>query len=106
MLRFLFRVLGLVLLAAGFVGVVIDGTRSIANNALSFTPLGEVAYGVFKERYLALKPAVERIHPLLWDPLVLNLTLAPAALVAAALGFILLWIGQRPDEPIGHLARR
>jgi hypothetical protein len=108
MFRFLLRALGILLLAAGFVALVIDGTRSIANNALSFTPLGEVAYAVFKDRYLLLQPAIERhIHPLLWDPIVLNITLAPASLVAGVLGFILLWLGQKPkEEPIGYVARR
>jgi hypothetical protein len=107
MLRFIARVLGLALLAAGFVGLVVDGTRSIANNAVSFTALGEIGYAVFQERYLLLQPAIERhVHPLLWDPFVLNLTLAPASLLALGLGAILLWLGQRPREPIGHLARR
>ena len=40
MLRFLARAVGLLLVAAGFVGLVIDGTRSMANSAVSFTPLG------------------------------------------------------------------
>ena len=107
MLRFVFRVFGLGLLAAGFVGLVVDGTRSIANNGLSFTPLGEVGYALFKERYLLLQPAIERhLHPALWDPLVLNLTLAPASIAALLVGALLLRLGQRPKEPIGYLARR
>ena len=44
MFRFLARLVGLVLIATGFVGLVIDGTRSIANNAMSFTPVGGVAF--------------------------------------------------------------
>ena len=80
MFRFLARLSGLLLIAAGFVGLVIDGTRSIANGTLIFTPLGEVAFRVFGERYLLLQPAIERrIHPLLWDPVVLNLTLLPGS---------------------------
>ena len=38
-LKFLARSLGLILVAAGFVGLVIDGTRSIVNNSLSFVTL-------------------------------------------------------------------
>ena len=107
MFRFLLRALGLCLVAAGFVGLVVDGTRSVANNALSFTPIGELGYALFKERYLLLQPAIERhVHPLLWDPVVLNLTLAPASLVALGLGGLLIWVGQPPKEPIGYLARR
>src|SRR5829696_5979546 len=100
MLRFIARALGLLLIAAGFVGIVIDGTRSIANGTVMFTPLGEAAFRVFGERYLLLQPAIERhVHPLLWDPVVLNLTLAPASLLALGVGAVLLWLGQRPREP-------
>ena len=107
MLRFLARALGLVLVAAGFVGLVIDGTRSIANGSLMFTPLGEVAFRVLGERYLLLQPAIERhIHPLLWDPVILNLTLLPASVVAFSVGVLLLWLGQKRPEPIGFATGR
>jgi hypothetical protein len=107
MLRFIARALGLILIAAGFVGIVIDGTRSIANGAVMFTPLGEVAFRVFGERYLLLQPAIERhIHPLLWDPVILNLTLLPGSVVAFLLGIVLLWLGQKRPEPIGFATGR
>jgi hypothetical protein len=107
MFRFLARAVGFVLIAAGFVGIVIDGTRSIANGAVMFTPLGEVAFRVFGERYLLLQPAIERyIHPLLWDPVVLNLTLLPGSVVAFCLGVVLLWLGQKRPEPIGFATGR
>ena len=107
MLRFLARVLGLLCLAAGFVGLVIDGTRAIANGVVAFTPLGEVAFALLRERYLQLQPAVERLHPALWDPVLLGLTRLPAWAVGFGLGALLLWIGQRRAEPtIGYAARR
>ena len=107
MLRFLARALGLILIAAGFVGIVIDGTRSIANGTLMFTPLGEAVARVFGERYFLLQPAIERnLHPLLWDPVVLNLTLLPGSVVAFLLGVVLLWLGQKRPEPIGFARGR
>jgi hypothetical protein len=106
MLRFLCRALGLLLLAIGFVGLVVDGTRSIANNAVVFSSVGEVAAAIFKERYLGFQPAIERIHPLLWDPIMRDITLIPASIVTFVIGAILLWIGQKPRETIGYLARR
>ena len=106
-MRFTARLIGYVLLAAGFIGAVIDGTRSIANSSMVFTPLGETAFRILGERYLLLQPAIERhVHPLLWDPVVLNLTLLPGFAVALALGLLFLWLGQKPAEPIGHLAGR
>jgi len=86
---------------------VIDGARSIANSALQFTALGEVLATVLRERYLLIQPAIERqIHPLLWDPVMLNLMLAPAGLIALLLGFLLLRLGATPEPRIGVVTRR
>ncbi len=104
MLRFLARVLGLLLLAAGFVGLVVDATRSIANETVSFTPLSELAATLLPRSFPALQPAATRIHPALWDPVLVNLLLVPAAVAGVVLGALLLWLGQKPAEPIGYPA--
>ena len=104
MLRFLARALGLVLLAAGFVGLVVDATRSIANSRASFTPLGELAQTVFPQTFPLIEPGVRNVHPVLWDPLLLNVFLLPASVLGFVLGALLLWAGQKPAEPIGYRA--
>lgn len=107
MFRFLARVIGLVLVAAGFVGLVIDGTKSIANSKVMFTPLGELAFALFPKHFPLIEPAVTRhIHPVLWDPLLLNLFLLPASLIGFVIGAFLLWLGQKPAEPIGYAVGR
>lgn len=106
MVRFFARTLGFVLIAAGFVSFVIDGTRSIANSAVSFTPLGQLAHWMLRDRFLSIEPGVTRVHPWLWDPLLLNVFLLPASVLAVGLGALLVWLGQRPAEPIGFLAGR
>jgi hypothetical protein len=107
MFRFVARFVGLILIASGFVGLVIDGTRSIANSALSFTPLGEVAFRLFPASFPLIEPAVTRhLHALLWDPVLLNLFLVPASVLGFVLGALLLWLGRKPEEPIGYLAGR
>lgn len=107
MIRFLVRFLGYGLVAAGFVSLVIDGARSIANSAPVITPLAETLATLLRERYALIQPAIERnIHPLLWDPVLLWLTLAPTALVALGLGFLLVRLGARPDAEIGIVTRR
>ena len=107
MFRFLARSLGLLLIAAGFVGLVVDGTRSIANGALSFTPLGEVAFRLFPKTFPLIEPAVTRhVHKWLWDFVLLNLFLMPASVLGFLLGALLLWLGQKREEPIGYLAGR
>jgi hypothetical protein len=107
MLRFLARAIGLVLIAAGFVGLVVDATRSIANGSVQFKPLGELAFQLFPRSFPVLEPAITRhVHPWLWDPVLLNLLLLPAAVVGFVLGALLLWLGQKPAEPIGYRAER
>ena len=106
-MRFLLRLLGYLLVAAGFVVLVVDGARSIANAELAFTALGESFAMLLDERYRQIQPAVERnIHPLLWDPLLLNLLRVPTALTALLLGFLLLRLGARPQAMIGIVTRR
>lgn len=106
-MRFLFRFVGYLLLAGGFVSLVIDGARSIANSALLLTPLGETLFTMLGLRYLLFQPFIERrIHPLLWDPVLLNLTLLPTALVALVLGFLLVRLGTPREAEIGIVTRR
>lgn len=107
MLRFLPRFLGYVLVAAGFVMLVIDGARSIANSALQVTTLGDALSAALRERYQLLQPMIERqLHPLLWDPIMLHALLVPAALIALVLGFLLLRLGAAPAPRIGIVMRR
>jgi hypothetical protein len=105
MLRFLARAAGLLLVAAAFVGLVVDGTRSVANSRPSFTPLGDLASTLFPRSFPLLEPAVVgQVHPFLWDPILLNLFLLPASVVGFVIGVLLLWLGQKPAEAIGYPA--
>ena len=105
MLRFLSRFLGFLCLAGGFVALVYDGARSVANNTVRVTTLSEVLFTVFKDKSGALQASVQGLAPWLWDLLVLPLTLAPASLIGLGAGAVLLWLGQPGREPIGFLTR-
>lgn len=106
MLRFLLRMLGFLSVAGGFVVLVLDGARSIANSMLLLTPLSDTLTILLRERYGLIQPMVERnIHPLLWDPVLVNLLKTPTALAALLLGFLLLRLGARPQPKIGILTR-
>ncbi|GEP09086.1 PetM family of cytochrome b6f complex subunit 7 [Methylobacterium gnaphalii] len=104
-LPFLSRALGLLLLAGGFVQIVYDGARSIANNTLRITTLSELLFALFKDKANALQGSIEGVAPWLWQALVLPLTLAPAAVVLLLIGAALLWLGQPGREPIGFVMR-
>ncbi len=105
MIKGVFRILAFVLLAAGFVAAIMDGARSLANSTLDYARLGATGFRLFGEKYLLLQPAIERhVHPLLWDPVLLNFTLLPTSLVLLVLGLVCHRIGQRSATPIGYLA--
>ena len=104
MFRFLARILGLLLMAGGFVALVYDGARSIANNGVRVTTLAELLT-VLKDKAGALQAGIEGAAPWLWNLLVLPLTLAPVSLIGLGLGAVLLWLGQPGREPIGFLTK-
>ncbi len=107
MLRFLSRFLGLIAVAGAFVGLIVDGARTIANAQLDYTPLGQILFQALPNHFPMLEPAITRhVHPFLWDPVLLSVLLAPAALVSLGIGLILMWLGRKPVEPIGYLAER
>ena len=95
-MRFLARIIGFLCVAGGFVALVIDGTRTIANASWAPLALGDVAGRAFPKLLPALQPAVERLHPLLWSPLLTSLLATPAFVVGIGLGFVLLLLGRRP----------
>src|SRR5690606_16861865 len=106
-LKFLARSLGLVLVAAGFVGLVIDGTRSVVNNEILFTPLSALASSLFPGGMPGLEAGLsQRSVPWLWDPVMVQVLQLPASITGFCLGALLLWAGQRSLEPIGYLAGR
>ncbi len=106
-LRFLVRMLGYLLVAGGFVALLTDGARSIANSVLRFTPLGETLLTLVGERFRLLQPAVERnLHPMLWDPILVNALQVPTAAAGLLLGLLLLWLGAAPKPVIGIVTRR
>lgn len=103
MIRFVLRSLGLWILAAGFVFFVYDGTKSIAGDRLFFTKLGDVWNAVNSTSLLLLQPAIERhVAQWLWDPVILSVLTAPAWLVFAVLGAVLMLLGRKKRPLIGY----
>ncbi|HZH51307.1 MAG TPA: PetM family of cytochrome b6f complex subunit 7 [Microvirga sp.] len=106
-MKFLARSLGLVLVAAGFVGLVIDGTRSIVNNSISFGSIAGLLGTLAPGSVTGLESQIaQRSYGWIWDPVVAPLLQLPASVTAFVLGAVLLWLGQKSAEPIGYLAGR
>jgi hypothetical protein len=106
MFRFLARFLGLWLLAGAFVALVIDSTRSIAASRIVLTSVGEawsVLHGASLEQFRAY---VEASFPVwVWDPLTLNLLLAPLWALLGVLGILFALLGRSRARPIGYSSR-
>ena len=103
MIRFLFRFVGFLILAAAFVALVYDGTKTIAGSNVYVTPLGETWNAVHSTSLQLLQPAVERyIAEWLWNPVILNILTAPTWLVLGVLGSVLILIGRKKKPLIGY----
>jgi hypothetical protein len=103
MIRFLFRTLGLLFLAAAFVFVVYDGTKSIAANALVYTKVDEIWSLVHAASLQQLQPFIEKnAPPWLWDPVAMTVLNAPAIAAFGIVGAILVLLGRRKKPLIGY----
>lgn len=100
MIRFLFRALGLLFLAAAFVSFVYDGTVSIAANTVMFTRLSELWTRVHAASLAQFQTLIERhTSAWVWDPLSLSILNAPTFVVFSVIGVVLLLLG-RPKKPL------
>jgi hypothetical protein len=105
MFRFLLRLVGLFLLAGAFAALVIDGTRSVAGGVLLWTPLGKTIAWLAPAKMAALKPAVDKLNPFLWNPVMVHLLLLPTWLVIGFLGALALVLAQKRQPKIGYSSR-
>jgi hypothetical protein len=106
MLRVIIRFLGLMLLAAGFAAVVIDGARSIASNALVLTSLGETLSQLAPAKYPLWQATIEKkFGAWAWDPVATTLLALPNWLVAGAFGALLFLLTRRRRPQIGYVTR-
>ena len=102
MIRFLMRFLGLWVLAAGFIFLIYDGTKSIAGNAIFLTKVQDVWGSVHQASLLAAKPALEHLSGFLWNPLMTTFLYQPVALVLGVLGLIMMLLGRKKQALIGY----
>jgi hypothetical protein len=103
MIRFLLRTLGLLFLAAAFIFLVYDGTKSIAANMLLYSKVDEVWSLVHTASLQQLQPLIEKKAPSwLWDPVVTTILDAPAIVAFGIVGAILILLGRRKKPLIGY----
>jgi hypothetical protein len=99
MIRGFFRLVGLLLLAGGFIFMVYDGARWVADQTLRFTRSGELWNDVHQSSQKAFQVWVEGISPWLWAHVVRVVLDQPVFAVMGVLG-ILLMLLFRPRKPL------
>jgi hypothetical protein len=103
MIRFLLRFVGLLCLAAAFILVIYDGTKSIAGNALSLTSVRALWELINAASLAKLEPLIRPYAGgLLWDPGMVTLLSAPAWGMLGFFGIVLLLVGRRKRPLIGY----
>jgi hypothetical protein len=103
MIRFLFRFIGVLCLAAAFILVIYDGTKSIAGNALYITSLRGLWDLINAGSLAQLKPLIQPYaNGMLWDPLMLALLAAPSWSVFGVLGIFFILLGRKRKPLIGY----
>jgi hypothetical protein len=103
MIRFLFRFIGMICLAAAFILVIYDGTKSIAANNLYFTSVRTLWELINAGSLQKLKPLIEPYAGgILWDPAMLGILAAPSWSILGGFGIVLLMLGRRKKPLIGY----
>src|ERR1700732_2548659 len=99
MIRGFFRLVGLLLLAGGFIFMVYDGARWVADQTLRFTRFGQFWNDVHQSSQQAFRAWVEGHAPWLWSSFVRFIRAQPVFAVMGVLG-ILLMLVFRPRKPL------
>src|SRR6202007_1053712 len=99
MIRVFFRLVGVLLLAGGFVFMVYDGARWVADQTLRFTRFGQFWNDIHQSSQQTFRAWVEGHAPWLWNSVVRVILDQPAFAVMGILG-ILLMLVLRPRKPL------
>ena len=104
MIRFVLRFAGLLLLALGFIFLVHDGTKSIADQTFFISSVGSFWSNIHQSSLASLQPAVERmVGPWVWQGVVQPYFLDQSlSLVLAIVGGILILVGRKKKRLIGY----
>jgi hypothetical protein len=103
MIRFIFRFFGLWILAAAFIFLIYDGTKSIADRSDFFiTKASDVWSAIHQNSLAGLQSLVQQAAPWLWDPVGVTILAQPAWLVLAVIGILLIVVGRKKKPLIGY----
>jgi ABC-type phosphate transport system permease subunit len=99
MIRGFFRLIGLLLLTGAFIFLVYDGARSIADQTLRLTRLGDFWNDINQASQRSFQQMVEGTSSLLWNNVVKVILNQPSWAVLGVAGILLLLV-FRPAKPL------
>jgi hypothetical protein len=100
-MRLVLRVLGTLLIAFAVILVIIDGTRSLAANALVFTPLEATWQAMHADSLVAVREFLgTRLFGPVLDPVVSAILSFPGWAVIGIPGLLLAWAGRSRRERV------
>lgn len=106
MIRFLFRFIGLWLLAGAFIALVVDGTRSISAGRIKIDQFGAAWDRLHPSSFDAMRSWIEAHMPMwVWNPVALFVLLTPLFVVLGVAGLVFALIGRKRERKIGYSSR-
>src|SRR5215475_7870366 len=103
MIRFVLRFIGLICLAAAFILLIYDGTKSIAGNRVFLTSVRSLWELINAASLAKLEPIIQSYAGgLLWDPVMATVLAAPSWGLLGGLGIIFLLLGRKKKPLIGY----
>ena len=103
MIATIIRGLGILVLVLALVVLNRDVNKTLDEAALHVTKVGDLWYAVHPTSLQLLQPAIERhVAEWLWNPVILSVLTAPACLVFAVLGAVLMVLGRKKKPLIGY----
>lgn len=102
MIRFLLRFLGLLLLAAAFIFLVYDGTKSIANHQFVYVRVSELWADIDQHSLNAVQDWIKGKALWAWEPYGQWAFGLPTWAVLAVLSAILIVLGRKKKKLIGY----
>ncbi|MCG8445272.1 MAG: hypothetical protein MI753_06075 [Hyphomicrobiales bacterium] len=105
-MKVIIRWLGIWFFAGALIALALDGMQSLANQAVTMTPLGELWYRLDPASLNTAQAAVQRhLSPELWDPVILSVLKLPVWAIAGAVAILLILLG-RPRKRYDPLSDR
>ncbi len=103
MIRSLLRLIGVLFLAAGFILLIYDGAKSIADSRIYIYKLGQLWTDVHVASLQAFQAKVQGAMPVFfWDPVMTTVLDQPSWLVFGIVGMALILLGRKRKPLIGY----